>query len=115
MRRRYGPSGPQSASQPRSRSGSRTNSAGAASVSFPCVGRRPCRVKISLTPSPFLERARNDSCAERFISETAERKLMLGTILIIVLILLLIGALPNWPHSASWGYGPSGLLGTVLV
>jgi len=40
---------------------------------------------------------------------------MLGTILIIVLILLLIGALPNWPHSASWGYGPSGLLGTVLV
>ena len=40
---------------------------------------------------------------------------MLGTILIIVLILLLVGALPSWPHSASWGYGPSGLLGTVLV
>ena len=37
------------------------------------------------------------------------------TILFIILILLLIGALPNWPHSASWGYGPSGLLGTVLV
>ncbi len=40
---------------------------------------------------------------------------MLETILIIVLILLLIGALPSWPHSSSWGYGPSGLLGTVLV
>jgi len=40
---------------------------------------------------------------------------MLGTILLIVLILLLIGALPTWPHSSSWGYGPSGLLGTVLV
>ena len=40
---------------------------------------------------------------------------MLGTILIIVLILLLVGALPSWPHSSSWGYGPSGLLGTVLV
>ena len=40
---------------------------------------------------------------------------MLGTILIIVLILLLIGAFPTWPHSAGWGYGPSGLLGTVLI
>jgi hypothetical protein len=40
---------------------------------------------------------------------------MLGTILIIVLILLLIGALPNWPYSSGWGYGPSGMLGTVLV
>lgn len=40
---------------------------------------------------------------------------MLGTILIILLILLLIGALPRWGHSANWGYGPSGLLGLVLV
>jgi hypothetical protein len=39
----------------------------------------------------------------------------LGTILLIVLILLLIGALPSWPHSSSWGYGPSGGLGLVLV
>ena len=38
-----------------------------------------------------------------------------GTILLIVLILLLIGALPTWPHSRSWGYWPGGLLGTVLV
>lgn len=40
---------------------------------------------------------------------------MLSTILIVLLILLLIGALPTWPHSASWGYGPGGLLGLVLV
>jgi len=40
---------------------------------------------------------------------------MIGTILLIVLILLLIGALPSWPHSRSWGYFPSGGLGLVLV
>ena len=40
---------------------------------------------------------------------------MLGTILLIILILLLIGALPTWPHSAAWGYYPSGGLGLVLV
>ncbi|MCH9809503.1 MAG: DUF3309 domain-containing protein [Alphaproteobacteria bacterium] len=40
---------------------------------------------------------------------------MLSTILLIVLVLLLIGALPSWPHSRTWGYGPSGLLGSVLI
>jgi hypothetical protein len=40
---------------------------------------------------------------------------VLSTILIVILILLLIGALPTWPHSAGWGYGPGGLLGTVLI
>lgn len=40
---------------------------------------------------------------------------MLGTILLIVLVLLLVGALPSWPHSRNWGYGPSGTLGTVVV
>jgi hypothetical protein len=40
---------------------------------------------------------------------------MLSTILIVLLILLLLGALPTWPYSASWGYAPGGLLGTVLV
>ena len=37
------------------------------------------------------------------------------TILLILVILLLIGAVPAWPHSRGWGYGPSGLLGVVLV
>ena len=39
----------------------------------------------------------------------------LGMILLIVVILMLIGAIPAWPHSRSWGYGPSGGLGLVLV
>ena len=39
----------------------------------------------------------------------------LGTILLIVLVLMLIGALPSWPHSRSWGYGPTGGLGLVVV
>ncbi len=39
----------------------------------------------------------------------------LGTILLIVLVLLLLGVLPTWPHSRSWGYVPSGGLGLVLV
>jgi hypothetical protein len=39
----------------------------------------------------------------------------LGTILLIILILMLIGAIPSWPHSKSWGYGPSGGLGLVVI
>lgn len=38
-----------------------------------------------------------------------------STLLLIVLILLVVGAIPAWPHSRAWGYGPSGLLGVVLV
>lgn len=40
---------------------------------------------------------------------------MLYTILLVVLILLLIGAVPTWSHSRAWGYGPSGVLGIVLI
>ncbi|AZO65751.1 MAG: DUF3309 domain-containing protein [Mesorhizobium sp.] len=39
----------------------------------------------------------------------------LSTILIIILILILIGAVPTWPHSRSWGYGPSGIVGVILI
>jgi hypothetical protein len=39
----------------------------------------------------------------------------MGLILLIILILLLLGGLPAWPHSRNWGYGPSGLLGLLLV
>jgi len=39
----------------------------------------------------------------------------LGTIVLIVLILMLIGAIPTWPHSRGWGYAPSGVLGLVVV
>ncbi len=40
---------------------------------------------------------------------------MLGTILIVVIVLLLLGALPTWPHSKNWGYYPSGGLGLVVL
>ncbi len=40
---------------------------------------------------------------------------MLGTVLIIVLLLMLIGAVPAWPHSRNWGYYPSGGLGLILI
>jgi hypothetical protein len=40
---------------------------------------------------------------------------MLGTVLVILLVLMLVGALPTWPHSRSWGYGPTGGLGLVLT
>jgi hypothetical protein len=39
----------------------------------------------------------------------------LGTIILILLVLMLIGAFPSWPHSRSWGYGPSGGLGLVVI
>ena len=39
----------------------------------------------------------------------------LGTIVLIVLILMLVGVFPTWPHSREWGYGPSGLVGVVVV
>ena len=40
---------------------------------------------------------------------------MLGTVLVILLVLMLLGALPTWPHSRNWGYGPTGGLGLVLA
>lgn len=40
---------------------------------------------------------------------------MLGTILLIVLVLLLLGAIPTWPHSRSWGYAPGGLVSVLLI
>jgi hypothetical protein len=39
----------------------------------------------------------------------------LGTILLIILILILVGIIPTWPHSRSWGYAPSGVLGVVVI
>jgi hypothetical protein len=39
----------------------------------------------------------------------------MGTILMVILVLLLLGALPTWPYSRNWGYGPTGGLGTILI
>ncbi len=39
----------------------------------------------------------------------------MGTLLLIIVLLLVIGAIPTWPHARNWGYGPSGILGTILL
>jgi hypothetical protein len=44
-----------------------------------------------------------------------EQFMSLGTILLIILILILVGVLPTWPHSTSWGYGPSGIVGVIVI
>ena len=66
---------------------------------------------------PLCSSAHGDrTCHARTLSKsTKEKPVTLGTILLIVLVLMLVGALPSWPHSRSWGYGPSGGLGLVLV
>ena len=46
---------------------------------------------------------------------TGEKRMSLSMILLIVVVLLLIGAIPAWPHSRGWGYMPSGILGVILV
>lgn len=48
-------------------------------------------------------------------AQSRKRFFMLGTVLLVVLVLLLLGALPTWPHSKNWGYGPTGGLGLVVV
>jgi hypothetical protein len=52
--------------------------------------------------------------SRRFATER-KTTMTLGTILLIILILLLLGAIPTWPHSRSWGYGPSGGLALLLI
>ena len=44
-----------------------------------------------------------------------ENVMSIGTILLIVVVLILVGVLPTWPHARNWGYGPSGILGVILV
>jgi hypothetical protein len=48
-------------------------------------------------------------------TESQKKSMSLGTILIVLLILMLVGAFPTWPHSRNWGYYPSGGLGLVLM
>jgi hypothetical protein len=47
--------------------------------------------------------------------KSEDRAMSIGTILLIILILLLIGAIPAWPHSIAWGYWPSGIVGLILI
>jgi hypothetical protein len=59
--------------------------------------------------------ARGTKCRRAARTTTKEHDMAIGTILLIILILLLIGALPTWPYSSGWGYGPSGGLGLIVV
>jgi Protein of unknown function (DUF3309) len=74
-------------------------------------------------PRPFCERSalmepmfpQNVIRGRRICAPTICEANMLGTVLLVILILLLVGAIPSWPHSRSWGYGPSGILGILLI
>jgi hypothetical protein len=75
------------------------------------VGQRP-------TPESGAGRygARTGVGIVRRIEPTNEEQTMsIGTILLIILILILIGALPSWPYSRAWGYYPSGIVGIIVV
>jgi hypothetical protein len=60
-------------------------------------------------------RAWHGNCRNAGPSLDKEKTMSLGLILLIVLILLLVGAVPAWPYSSGWGYGPSGALGLVVL
>lgn len=51
----------------------------------------------------------------RFITGREERRNEMSTILVVLLVLLLVGALPTWPYSANWGYGPTGGVGLIVL
>jgi hypothetical protein len=68
---------------------------------------RPVSPKIHSNPAGAV--------APRVARSAKGKPMSIGTLLLILLILMLVGALPSWPHSASWGYGPSGGLGLVLL
>jgi Protein of unknown function (DUF3309) len=63
-------------------------------------GNSPCHARTGFFPT---------------VTTTRTESIMISTILLVILILLLIGALPTWPHSRAWGYYPSGGLGLVVV
>ena len=48
-------------------------------------------------------------------AHVGDKYMTIGTILLIILVLLLVGAIPAWPYSRSWGYGPSGIVGLIVV
>jgi len=64
------------------------------------------------TPVPFRRWERRTA---RHRANSTHEAIMLSTLLLVVLVLLLVGAIPSWPYSRGWGYGPSGILGVVLI
>lgn len=59
----------------------------------------------------MIARCHHPACNER----REENKMSIGTILLIILVLLLVGAVPAWPYSREWGYFPSGIVGVLVV
>ena len=98
----------------------RTYPFGLIRISWAKCGRTP-------HPYPTLRRHAFDEDLERRVERSVRISLAqnvnatwrtavsLGTILLIILILILIGALPTWPHSRSWGYFPSGAVGVIVI
>ena len=66
-------------------------------------------------PSNRTEQGLNHNESGLLAGNYEEKTMSLGTILLIVLILMLIGVIPTWPHSRSWGYWPSGAIGVVVL
>jgi Protein of unknown function (DUF3309) len=73
------------------------------------------RTLRSVANAPDCARAESELTSHLNFSQQRDTKMSLGTILLILLVLLLIGALPAWPYSGGWGYYPSGGLGLVLI
>ena len=71
--------------------------------------------EVEAEPSASFAELQRLICILYFVLRSLRKSAMLGTILIIILILLLIGALPTWPYSSGWGYYPGGGLGVILI
>src|SRR5262245_29585362 len=73
--------------------------------------RRPRTQSASAQPEQHIQHGELEYC----FPKTLGLNMTLGTILLIVLILILVGVIPTWPHSSGWGYYPAGGVGTILV
>ena len=91
-------------------------------MAWQAAGVRSRRLAIGTLPNRIASLLRIGCPQKGVVKKTAHTKnstediaMSVGTILLIIVILMLVGAFPSWPHSKSWGYGPSGGLGLVLV
>jgi hypothetical protein len=89
-------------------------------IAYPEYHRPPCGTRIAdknyeLRMAWAIQGTDQPAHTSSIVIKRQGQNKMLGTILLVVLILLLFGAFPSWPHSCSWGYGPSGILGVVLI
>jgi len=89
-------------------------------IAYPNYHRPPCGTRIAdknheLRMASVRQSTDHPAHTSSTIIKRQGQNQMLGTILLVVLILLLFGAFPSWPHSRSWGYGPSGILGVVVI